>query len=349
MNVHRELQPRHGDRSHMETPSAPPLLPPAPSVELATAPYPSTTLEVKQDDNDRQCRICLDDEGELIAPCKCKGSSKWVHRVCLDQWRITKPDRFFTHCDICSFEYVIEDEANQDAVACRHVRFAALIGRDVVACLLLINLVIVVFGTITWYFDHESKAFVHAIPMDTTGYTNRTIYYACGMLWMLAVLGLYGIINSCLTGHCGPQDFRCCDCCRPVEEPAAAGPDQRHDHELLPDDDLRQGRRRRRRRRRGPGLRASGYSGGGGSDCCCCYCPSGGGGGGDCQCEGEGALAILVLVLIVLALIGIVVGLILGIMYLQHSIQRHARVVYKKQEARAKRVRDLNDVVIEDV
>ncbi|XP_057769624.1 uncharacterized protein LOC130989602 isoform X3 [Salvia miltiorrhiza] len=38
-----------------------------------------------------QCRICLDAEGEdLIAPCHCKGTQKYVHRSCLDNWRSTK-------------------------------------------------------------------------------------------------------------------------------------------------------------------------------------------------------------------------------------------------------------------
>ena len=40
-----------------------------------------------------QCRICLDNEGDdLIAPCNCKGTQKYVHRSCLDNWRSTKID-----------------------------------------------------------------------------------------------------------------------------------------------------------------------------------------------------------------------------------------------------------------
>ncbi|KAJ6670016.1 hypothetical protein OIU85_022015, partial [Salix viminalis] len=37
-----------------------------------------------------QCRICLDIGGEgLIPPCDCKGTRKYVHRSCLDNWRST--------------------------------------------------------------------------------------------------------------------------------------------------------------------------------------------------------------------------------------------------------------------
>nr|CAB3503031.1 unnamed protein product [Digitaria exilis] len=38
-----------------------------------------------------QCRICLETDGrDFIAPCKCKGTSKYVHRDCLDHWRAVK-------------------------------------------------------------------------------------------------------------------------------------------------------------------------------------------------------------------------------------------------------------------
>ncbi|PKU63136.1 hypothetical protein MA16_Dca027153 [Dendrobium catenatum] len=38
-----------------------------------------------------QCRICLETDGrDFIAPCKCKGTSKYVHRECLDHWRSVK-------------------------------------------------------------------------------------------------------------------------------------------------------------------------------------------------------------------------------------------------------------------
>ncbi|CAN6728505.1 unnamed protein product [Malus baccata var. baccata] len=38
-----------------------------------------------------QCRICLESDGrDFIAPCKCKGTSKYVHRECLDHWRAVK-------------------------------------------------------------------------------------------------------------------------------------------------------------------------------------------------------------------------------------------------------------------
>jgi hypothetical protein len=85
----------------------------------------------------RQCRICLDtvlptfsqplenvpgmfqpasrvtyedENGRLIRPCKCKGSSKYVHEVCLQAWRHADPaygKRNFYNCPTCGFKYRI--------------------------------------------------------------------------------------------------------------------------------------------------------------------------------------------------------------------------------------------------
>lgn len=85
----------------------------------------------------RQCRICLDtvlpsfsqpldnvpgvfqpssrvtyedENGRLLRPCKCKGSSKYVHEVCLQAWRHADPSygrRNFYNCPTCGFKYRI--------------------------------------------------------------------------------------------------------------------------------------------------------------------------------------------------------------------------------------------------
>jgi len=82
----------------------PPSLMPAPGTneqpERAPAPAtdegPATNLETaptSPQDDDRACRICLDTESEednpLISPCRCSGSMRFVHRACLDEWRIS--------------------------------------------------------------------------------------------------------------------------------------------------------------------------------------------------------------------------------------------------------------------
>jgi hypothetical protein len=63
--------------------------------------------------NIRECRICLDsnisEKGELISPCACAGSQKYIHRDCLNRWRNGNRDReSYTNCEICKSPYIIE-------------------------------------------------------------------------------------------------------------------------------------------------------------------------------------------------------------------------------------------------
>lgn len=61
------------------------------------------------------CRICLEPEtassmdaagNPLICPCRCNGSSKYVHRACLRQWREAhhRADAYF-QCEVCKYRY----------------------------------------------------------------------------------------------------------------------------------------------------------------------------------------------------------------------------------------------------
>src|SRR6266516_437551 len=49
--------------------------------------------------------------GRLIRPCKCKGSSKYVHEGCLQAWRHADPSygkRNYWECPTCRFKYRLE-------------------------------------------------------------------------------------------------------------------------------------------------------------------------------------------------------------------------------------------------
>ena len=60
------------------------------------------------------CRICLED-GELIQPCDCRGSSAHVHEKCLIKWlQVSKR----TDCEICHFQYDITEVEETRHVAC---------------------------------------------------------------------------------------------------------------------------------------------------------------------------------------------------------------------------------------
>ena len=60
--------------------------------------------------NRSECRICfgVDYIDNMITPCRCRGTSKYVHRNCLNLWRALGINpRARSHCTICNFEYSI--------------------------------------------------------------------------------------------------------------------------------------------------------------------------------------------------------------------------------------------------
>ncbi|KAH0614409.1 uncharacterized protein H6S33_000045 [Morchella sextelata] len=74
------------------------------------------------------CRICLDqvpppyapdpELGRLISPCTCKGSSRFVHQGCLQQWRTLSANQTnFYQCPTCHYQYRF-----------RRLKLAAIIG-----------------------------------------------------------------------------------------------------------------------------------------------------------------------------------------------------------------------------
>ena len=61
-----------------------------------------------------ECRICFEEEKEydpFVWPCRCKGTSKYVHKSCLDQWRYGNIDApAFEICMECSYKYRFRHE-----------------------------------------------------------------------------------------------------------------------------------------------------------------------------------------------------------------------------------------------
>ena len=57
-----------------------------------------------------ECRICLDIDilKNVISPCRCTGTTKWVHEECLQIWRAKNiSNSKYTHCEICLTDYMV--------------------------------------------------------------------------------------------------------------------------------------------------------------------------------------------------------------------------------------------------
>lgn len=62
------------------------------------------------------CRICHEEEFDcsaLISPCKCTGSTEWVHRDCLNTWRSYQSVRKSNRCNECRYNYKIKGDVRR--------------------------------------------------------------------------------------------------------------------------------------------------------------------------------------------------------------------------------------------
>ena len=62
--------------------------------------------------SEKECRFCLDSyetiSNKLISPCLCRGTQKYVHQECLNQWRfLNKETIHYTTCNECRINYVM--------------------------------------------------------------------------------------------------------------------------------------------------------------------------------------------------------------------------------------------------
>ena len=67
----------------------------------------------RNNSSEPRCKICFETDngemGELISPCACNGSVKYVHRDCLNLWRFTNINPISkTNCEICKKPYLIK-------------------------------------------------------------------------------------------------------------------------------------------------------------------------------------------------------------------------------------------------
>nr|GMD56323.1 RING/FYVE/PHD zinc finger superfamily protein [Ipomoea batatas] len=77
---------------------------------------------------------------DFIAPCKCKGTAKYVHRECLDHWRAVKEGFAFAHCTTCKAPYHLRVHVIADR-RWRTLKFRFFVTRDILFIFLAVQLV----------------------------------------------------------------------------------------------------------------------------------------------------------------------------------------------------------------
>jgi len=156
------------------------------------------------------CRICLEEDNTFsnpfISPCKCKGSMKYIHRNCLQNWRMANNTAFY-ECDICKYKY--QFVRSTIATILRNELIILLIT---MITFIIISFIIgilfsplfekktykflkyittkILFGGIIMGFIR----FIHAIPYHYYDYLSHYNYSMKAMIVIMIILGVFYVL-----------------------------------------------------------------------------------------------------------------------------------------------------------
>jgi len=156
------------------------------------------------------CRFCLDSGGELISPCMCKGTQRFVHRSCLDHWRSIREGTAFSHCTTCKAQFHLRVQFLEGDGG-RKMKFRLFVARDILLVFLAIQIAIAAIGGGAYWLDkcgHFRNRFaggwIHILSQHPVPF-----YYCVGVVVFFALVGVFGLILHCSTSPSSNNDFPC--------------------------------------------------------------------------------------------------------------------------------------------
>eukprot|EP00835_Amoeboradix_gromovi_P002331 NODE_130_length_18488_cov_0.389961.p8 type:complete len:196 gc:universal NODE_130_length_18488_cov_0.389961:4787-4200(-) len=128
----------------------------------------------------RQCRICFDSEEQdsLISPCLCKGSSKWVHTECLNQWRAQSQRSFYT-CPSCKYEYRIQ-----------RLKWAKYIQNPLTLTVVTIIIIFIIILLLAYFLNYFLYVLGTGVVQNAWQISRQVVWWATLSLGMVAFLFL---------------------------------------------------------------------------------------------------------------------------------------------------------------
>ena len=119
------------------------------------------------------CRICFEEEQEnrlLISPCKCSGSSKYVHYDCLETWRnTTSNEEAKKKCMECNAPYIILNKFPLETIKINFDK--NIVARNFFAQYLVTISIILCIFALDWGIGQPSVDL-----LETIQFTNITYY-----------------------------------------------------------------------------------------------------------------------------------------------------------------------------
>mmetsp|Transcript_27740 Transcript_27740/g.38596 ORF Transcript_27740/g.38596 Transcript_27740/m.38596 type:complete len:323 (-) Transcript_27740:72-1040(-) len=175
------------------------------------------------DENERLCRICFEPGPDLISPCRCRGSSAFIHRDCLNEWRASSQNSTSYHrCNTCHFVYCVDPSSARNETTVK-LKFTFWLSLDILGFLLVWQCIIFALIGLTILIDQNENRF----SLFPAGWPVWGMNYCFGLLLFLFLLGIIGIVLLftvgikdtststcwiCYCGDCGGCDCNCNDC-----------------------------------------------------------------------------------------------------------------------------------------
>ena len=186
---------------------APPSQQPAAAVASAQAepavaavPVPPTERAALEHEAEPICRICHGsaDLGRLFSPCRCRGTSRFVHPACLAAWRtISEGRESFYVCDVCGFRYNVRRAAWAGVLESRGLRLGvtavlllAAVSAVGLACrVAALRIHLRFYDAVQWlppWYNGARHRFWHARPLQRSldGLVSGAVL--CGLLGTIA-------------------------------------------------------------------------------------------------------------------------------------------------------------------
>ncbi|EXX75480.1 uncharacterized protein OCT59_029781 [Rhizophagus irregularis] len=137
------------------------------------------------------CRICRSDEpNSFIAPCKCKGTVKYVHRTCLMQWRKRLVSngsnrRELDTCTLCNFRYIVKQNSKFGNVMTRlDIRF-------IITCIIILIMLLPSGYIMKLIISLTSKLYLRDVEINNV--------LVCSTLTKSSTIILKDFYNSLIT------------------------------------------------------------------------------------------------------------------------------------------------------
>jgi E3 ubiquitin-protein ligase DOA10 len=97
----------------------------------------------EEEEFEKICRICLENDGELISVCGCKGSVKYVHKDCIKKWQQMAPTlESKIYCQLCKEKYQYDGQIEEkviNSISCGIMFLIVLFASLIVILILIIN------------------------------------------------------------------------------------------------------------------------------------------------------------------------------------------------------------------